>query len=281
MTRGGVLVTGASTGIGEATALRLDASGFTVFAGVRSEADAARLRAAGSSRLRVLQPLDVTDPAHVADAAATVERELGGEPLAGIVNNAGVSVAAPLEALPLDELRRQMEVNTVAPLAVIQAFLPQLRRSRGRIVNVTSIGGRVAQPLIGAYAASKFALEALGDSLRRELMPWGIEVVAVEPGTIKTPIWEKGEAEADAMVASWSAEHRALYEERVTKVRGLVQQIARRGVAPDRVAAVIEKALTADRPRPRYMVGDAYATFALDRLLPTRVVDRLLYRLTS
>jgi NAD(P)-dependent dehydrogenase (short-subunit alcohol dehydrogenase family) len=278
---GGVLITGASTGIGEATALRLDRSGFRVFAGVRKPEDGKRLRNAGSERLRVVEPLDVTEGDQVAAAAALVEADLAGEPLRGIVNNAGIGIGGPLEALELDDFRRTIEVNTTGQLAVTKAFLPLLRRSHGRVVNMTSIGGRLAQPFAGPYIASKFALEGITDVLRVELLEWGIDVIAIEPGTIATPIWEKSSREADEMLAGLTPELRELYGKRLAKMAKVLERQTKRGVSPDRVAGAVEKALTASRPRTRYLVGDAYLLMALKTLLPTRVLDRLLYRLTS
>src|SRR5947199_3066971 len=168
----GVLVTGASTGIGEAIARRLAGAGFTVFAGVRKDEDAERLRGLGAVPVK----LDVTDCDQIAAAAREIDEQLAGERLAGVVNNAGVVVTAPLEFVDLDQLRHQLEVNAIAPVAVVQAFLPRLRRDRGRIVNISSIGGKVAQPFLGAYTMSKFAVEAMTDSLRRELSDWDIHV---------------------------------------------------------------------------------------------------------
>ena len=188
MASGTVVVTGASTGIGEAAALHLKELGFEVRAGVRKDEDAERLRAQGVSPLK----LDVTDTSSVAAAAAEV-----GEEVFGLVNNAGVAVSAPVEFVPIDQLRRQLEVNLIGQVAVIQAFLPALRQSHGRIVNISSIGGRIALPLASPYAASKFALEAVSDSLRREVAQFGIEVSLVEPGGVKTPIWKKGTETAE------------------------------------------------------------------------------------
>jgi NAD(P)-dependent dehydrogenase (short-subunit alcohol dehydrogenase family) len=278
---GGVLITGASTGIGEATALRLDKAGFRVFAGVRKPEDGERLEAQASDRLRVIHPLDVTDADSIAAAAAQVEEELAGEPLRGIVNNAGIALGGPLEALPLEDLRKQLEVNTVAPVAVAQAFIPMLRRSKGRIVNISSIGGRVPQPFVGPYVISKFGVEAVNDVLRLELMGFGIDVVAIEPGTISTPIWEKGSAQVDEMLGKMTDEQRELYRKRLAKIPKVLERQAKRGVSPEKVADAIEKALTAKRPRTRYLVGDAYVLLALKTLLPTRLMDKLLYRLTS
>jgi NAD(P)-dependent dehydrogenase (short-subunit alcohol dehydrogenase family) len=275
---GGVLITGASTGIGEATALRLAEAGFRVFAGVRRPEDGERLAAKG---ITVVHPLDVTNEEQIAAAAERVERELGGEPLRGIVNNAGVGIGGPLEALELDDFRRTIEVNTTGQLAVTKAFLPLLRRSQGRIVNMSSIGGRLAQPFAGPYIASKFALEGITDVLRVELLEWKIDVIAIEPGTIATPIWEKSSQEADAVLAKLSPQLRALYGKRLEKMTKVLERQTKRGVSPDKVAQAVEKALTSSHPRTRYLVGDAYLLLGLKKLLPARVVDRLLYRATS
>src|SRR3954447_18806987 len=278
---GGVLITGASTGIGEATALRLDRAGFRVFAGVRKPEDGERLSAQGSNRLRVIQPFDVTKPGDVAAARDRVEAELGGEPLRGIVNNAGIGSGGPLEALALDDFRASLEVNTVGALAVAQAFIPLLRRSGGRIVNMSSIGGRLAQPFAGPYIASKFALEGLTDVLRGELLGWGIDVIAIEPGTIATPIWEKSSREAESVLESLTPEQRDLYGKRLAKAAKMIERQNKRGAPPEKVAEAVEKALTASRPKPRYLVGDARVLLGLKRILPTRWFDRLLYRMTS
>src|SRR5919108_137787 len=197
MASGAVLVTGASTGIGEATALHLRELGFDPVAGVRRDEDAERLESQGLRTVR----LDVTDGAQIAAARDAVDGLL-----AGLVNNAGVGVAAPLEFLPLDQLRRQLEVNLIGQVAVIQAFLPALRRAGGRIVNGSSIGGRVAAPLLSPYNASKFALEAISDSLRRELRTQGVDVIVIEPGGVKTPIWKKGNELAGEMIAGMPPE---------------------------------------------------------------------------
>ena len=275
---GAVLITGASTGIGEATALQLHKAGFRVFAGVRKPEDGERLRAAG---ITVIQPLDVTSADDVAAAVHTVEQSLAGVPLRGIVNNAGVGIGGPLEALDLDDFRRTIEVNTTSQLGVTKAFLPLLRRSKGRIVNMSSIGGRVAQPFAGPYIASKFALEGVTDVLRGELLGWGIDVIAIEPGTIATPIWEKSSREAENVLAGLTPEQRDLYGKRLAKAAKMIERQNKRGAPPEKVAAAVEKALTASRPKPRYLVGDARLLLGLKRLLPTRWFDRLLYRMTS
>jgi NAD(P)-dependent dehydrogenase (short-subunit alcohol dehydrogenase family) len=271
MASGTVLVTGASTGIGEATALHLSGLGFTVRPAVRKEEDAERLRGRGLDPLI----LDVTDQATI-DAAATAV----GDSLFGLVNNAGIAVSGPIEFVPVDELRRQLEVNLIGQVAVIQAFLPALRRARGRIVNISSIGGRTALPLAGPYAASKFALEGLSDSLRRETRGQGVEVVLVEPGGVKTPIWDKGSNEADRMLAEAPPELERLYGHLITGLRREVDRIATdTGMPASDVGEVVGRALTARRPRTRYLVGrDAKIRARVAALLPDRAFDALIAR---
>ena len=269
-----VLVTGASTGIGEATALRLKAAGWDVFAGARKDADLERLRGAGLTPVK----LDVTDAQSIAAARA----ELGERPLAGLVNNAGVAVSAPIEFVPLDDLRSQLEVNLVGQVAVIQAFMASVREARGRIVNVSSIGGRIALPLVGPYAASKFGLEAVSDSLRRELRPWGVRVVLIEPGAVITPIWDKGRETADRLEAAMGDDARALYAGLADSIRKETEKIPERGVHPDEVAKAIEHALTADRPKLRYVVGrDAKARLKIKALVGERRFDALVARMLN
>jgi NAD(P)-dependent dehydrogenase (short-subunit alcohol dehydrogenase family) len=272
MPPGTVLVTGASTGIGEATVLHLRDVGFVPVAGVRREEDVARLEEKGLRTVR----LDVTDEAQIAAA----REALGDGALAGLVNNAGVAVAAPLEFLPIDQLRRQLEVNVIGQVAVTQAFIPALRRAGGRIVNVSSIGGRVAAPLLSPYNASKFALEGVSDSLRRELRAQGVDVVVIEPGGVKTPIWGKGSKLAAEMIAGMPPDAIRLYGRMIENVQRATVKIEREtGLPPRAVAEVIGKALTADRPRARYVVGrDARVQARLARALPDRVMDRLITR---
>jgi NAD(P)-dependent dehydrogenase (short-subunit alcohol dehydrogenase family) len=273
-----VVVTGASTGIGRATALHLDARGWLVFAGVRKDSDAKSLREAASERLEPLIA-DVTDEASIAAAARRVEEATGADGLGGLVNNAGVVLAGPFEALPIEELRRQLEVNLIGQVAVTQAMLPALRRATGRIVFLSSIGGRIALPFNGPYHASKFGIEAVADSLRQELQPWRIEVSVVEPGSIATPIWEKGASEGGRILEGMTPESRELYGERIAKFQERALATGRAGIAPERVAEVIAHALTAKRPRTRYLVGrDAKINARVRRLLPDRVFDRLVAR---
>lgn len=278
---GAVVITGASSGIGRATALRLARSGFRVYAGVRSDPDAESLRSEGLAGLAPLH-LDVTDADALAAAADRVGSEVGERGLAGLVNNAGIGVGGPLEYIDLGDLRRQLEVNVVGPVAVTQAFLPLLRRGGGRVVMVGSISGRLAAPFAGPYAASKFALEALCDSLRVELAPWGLQVSLVEPGDIDTPIWDKTQRYADEAEARLPAEGRERYGEAIAHVRERLRESARNASPPSRCAEAIEHALTARRPRTRYLVGgDAVAQAWLARLLPDRLRDRLITRIIS
>jgi NAD(P)-dependent dehydrogenase (short-subunit alcohol dehydrogenase family) len=276
MPGGGVVVTGASTGIGAACALHLDRLGFQVFAAVRKPADGEALRARSSARLAPLL-MDVTAPDSIARAASEVERAVDPAGLRGLVNNAGIVVAGPLELLPLEALRRQLEVNVVGQVAVTQAFLPLLRRGRGRIVNMGSISGRMATPFMGAYSASKFALEALTDALRVELAPWGIQVIIVEPGAIRTPLWQRGGAAAEELERRMPAERRALYEAAAAAVRKAAARAERRAMPPEAVARAVAQALTARKPRTRYLVGrDARTQARLARWLPDRLRDRLI-----
>jgi NAD(P)-dependent dehydrogenase (short-subunit alcohol dehydrogenase family) len=277
--RGAVLVTGASTGIGRATALHLGPLGFEVFAGIRREGDGQRLVADSSGGVTPVI-LDVTDEDSITTAAERIEEVIGDGRLHGLVNNAGIAEPAPVELLPLDALRHQLEVNVVGQVAVTQAVLPQLRRARGRIVNMSSIGGRRASPALGAYAASKFAIEALSDAMRMELHPWGIEVSVIEPGSIRTEIWRRGAERADALFERVPPDRAQLYSDLIEAVRGMAERTAGRAVPPERVAGRVAHALTARRPRTRYLVGtDARIQAALASLLPDRGFDAVVRRM--
>lgn len=263
-----VLVTGASSGIGRASAIRLAGAGWRVYGGVRTDGAAAELREHGIAPVL----LDVTDAEQIAAAAREIEPELH-----GLVDNAGIAVAAPLELVPLDELRRQLEVNVVGQVAVLQAVLPALRRGGGRVVFMGSVGGRSALPFLGPYAASKHALEAFADVLRVELAPWGISVSIVEPASVKTPIWTKGAETADALRADVEPERASLYAERIESFRTVALKRGP-GLDPDVVAKAVEHALTASRPKARYLVGrDAHLRAWIERL-PPRLRDRVLTR---
>jgi NAD(P)-dependent dehydrogenase (short-subunit alcohol dehydrogenase family) len=259
-----VLITGAGRGIGRATALRLAEAGWDVFAGVRQPQDEEK-------RIKPVR-LDITDEGQV----ATLDQALP-EKLDALVNNAGVFAGGPMETVAPAELRRQLEVNVVGQLAVTQAVLPRLRKSRGRVIFVSSVSGRVATPMFGPYSASKFALEAMADALRMELAPWGIRVVLVEPAQTDTDIWRDANARLDQAVAALSTEHRDLYGKHIEGYRKTIPRSQRMAAPVDGVASAIEKALTNRRPRARYVVGAsprAQAVFA--SLTPTAVLDRVL-----
>ena len=271
-----VVVTGASTGIGAACALDCASRGMTVFAGVRDPRAGEALAAKGGPSLIPIT-LDITDEPSIARSVEVVQRVVGEAGLGGLVNNAGIAIGSPLEVIALSQLRKQFEVNVIGQIAVTQAFLPLLRRGRGRIVNMGSISGRGAIPLLGPYSASKFALEALTDALRMELQPWGIQVSIIEPGAIATPIWEKSDKAAGDLEASASEEAKALYGEAVIRIREVIAQSAQRAIPPEAVVRAVHHALTASRPRTRYLVGrDAKLRAWMVKWLPDRVQDRLL-----
>jgi NAD(P)-dependent dehydrogenase (short-subunit alcohol dehydrogenase family) len=272
-----VLVTGASKGIGEAVAGRLAEIGMTVFAGVRQDADAERWRNHAGARVHPVR-IDVTDEASIHDAVQQMQTVLDGRLLTGLVNNAGIAVAGPLEFLPIRELRRQLEVNVIGQMAVTQAVLPLLRVSRGRVVNIGSISGRSALPMTGAYAASKFAMEALTDALRVELMPAGIDVSIVEPGVIATPIWETSLETADTLMKEMPKAAIDYYGRIIDAARARVLRSVSQGLPPSAVAEVVVHALTARRPKTRYLVGRDARTRALFQHLPDRLRDRLIAR---
>lgn len=269
----GVLISGASTGIGRACALDLAARGIRVYAGVRRPEDGDDLLATGGARI-VPVLLDVTDGATVAAAVEAIAAANGERALSALVNNAGIVVAGPLEFLPPEALRRSFEANVVGLLTLTQACLPLLRAGRGRIVNMSSISGRFASPLLGPYAASKFAVEALSDALRRELAPWGIAVALVEPGKVATPIWQKSAAAAQALLDGLPAQAHAYYGADIERSKDRAQRAARTGIPAETVAAVVHTALTAPRPRTRYLVGrDARIGALMARWLPDGLLD--------
>ena len=266
-----VLITGTARGIGRAAALRLADHGWDVWAGVRRTADAGELEAAHPGRITAVE-LDITSPEHLAGLDAVLPQQLD-----GVVNNAGIVVGGPTEALPIEELRRQLEVNVVGQLAVTQAVLPRLRRSRGRVVFVSSLSGRVATPLMGAYNASKFALEGMADALRLEVAPWGIQVAVVEPAQTDTDLWRQADEVLTSETATLSSEHRELYGRHIEGFRRSIPRSQRVAAPVDGVAATIERALTERRPRARYVVGrSAQAQLLMARLTPTRVLDAML-----
>lgn len=277
--RGAVVVTGASSGIGRACALHLDGAGFRVFATVRKPIDADALKAAASPNL-VPVLMDVTDAASVATAALTVAAAVGDAGLAGLVNNAGYGVPGPIELVAPADLRRQLEVNVVGQVAVTQAFLPLIRRARGRIVNIGSVGGKITLPFGGALCASKYAIEAITDALRMELHPWGIRVVLVAPAGIATPAVDALQRDGEAAIATYPPEGRRRYEAmfRTFLQRAVAKE--KQGSPPTVVARAVLKALTARSPKARYPVGaDAVPLTWLPWLLPPRWLDRLRFKM--
>lgn len=269
-----VVVTGAAKGIGRACVLRLARAGFRIYAGVRNAADGETLRAEAGANVLPMH-IDVTQADTIAAATSLIRSDLTGTPLIGLVNNAGIAVAGPLEFLPLDDLRRQFEVNVIGQVAMVQAMLPWLRAARGRIVNIGSISGKSALPLVGPYAASKHALEAITDSLRVELHSAGVDVVIIEPGVIATPIWQTSIAAAEKMLEH-APQAVQYYGRLLERIRERASRGGSRGLPADAVARVVEKALTARRPKTRYIVGRDARARALFQHLPDRWRDRII-----
>lgn len=272
-----VLITGAARGIGRATALHLASQGWRVYAGVRNEADGADLQREARTGELLPVPLDVTD----ADQLAGLDTALP-ERLDAVVNNAGIVVDGPIEAVTPEDLRRQLDVNVVGQAPVTQAVLLRIRACRGRIVFVSSLSGRVATPFMGAYSASKFALEALADALRIEMRPWGIKVILVEPSSTDTDLWRKALDTLDGTEARLRPEHRELYSEQFAGLRKSTKLIQKQAVPVGDVVAVIERALTAQRPRARYPVGVASKVqLVASAVLPTAIFDAALARIAG
>jgi NAD(P)-dependent dehydrogenase (short-subunit alcohol dehydrogenase family) len=276
--RGAVVITGTSTGIGAACALRLANEGFTVFAGVRREADGRALQQHTSGAITPLL-IDITDEAMIASAVETVGQTVGDRGLAGLVNNAGIVRPGPLEFQPMADLRTQLEVNLFGHIAVTQAFLPLIRRGSGRLVNVGSIGGRLVLPLHGGYSASKFAIEAVTDALRLELRQWNISVSLVDPGGSATAIFGKTLAAIDETEQGLHARGIDLYDDQITAVRALVEKTATDAAPADDIAKAVVDALTAKRPKTRYLAGKgAKAVATMARTLSDHMKDRAVAR---
>jgi NAD(P)-dependent dehydrogenase (short-subunit alcohol dehydrogenase family) len=271
-----VLISGASRGIGRATALRLAGSGWDVYATVRRAEDGEELAAKAGSSLHPLQ-LDVTSDEQIAALGEVLPERLD-----AVVNNAGVVVSGPLESLSAADVRDQFEVNVVGAVALTNLVLPKLRQSGGRIVFVSSLSGRISTPMTGAYNASKFAIEAIADAWRLELRPWGVKVVLVEPAMTDTDLWRKAPETLEAGVGEMSPEHRDLYAAHLAGMRKTIPRIQKMAKPVEGVAAAIERALTAPRPRARYLVGtDVRVQAALNAITPTRVKDATFGRLTG
>jgi NAD(P)-dependent dehydrogenase (short-subunit alcohol dehydrogenase family) len=272
-----VVITGASTGIGWATAKLLLDRGFRVFGSVRQQADADRLRSEFGAHFTSLL-FDVTDEAKVLAAARAVRAALGGETLAGLVNNAGIAVAGPVLELAAGEFRRQMDVNVIGPIIATQAFGPllgsdpSLKGPKGRIVMISSVAGRNGNPLMSAYSASKHAIEGLSESLRREMMLFGIDVIVVAPGAVKTPIWGKAE-EVDI-----SAYRNSPFFPPLERIRKFMMHLGETGLPPEKIADVIAEALTSSGPKVRYQITPDPMRHLMGAVLPKRMVDRIIAR---
>jgi NAD(P)-dependent dehydrogenase (short-subunit alcohol dehydrogenase family) len=273
--RGFVIVTGTSTGIGAATALHLAENGFHVFAGVRREVDGEALQGQTSKTLTPLI-IDVTEEETIAAAAEAVTDVVGEDGLAGLVNNAGIGVPAPVEFQPMADFRRQLEVNLFGPVAMIQAFMPLIRRGRGRIVNVGSIGGMLVLPINGAYSASKFGIRAISDALRLELRQWNIHVSLIEVAPVKTAIFGKSFEALDSLESTLGEEGFALYEQQIAAIRKAVEKAAGDADPPLVIAEAIFDALTSDKPDTKYLVGHGGRQTAVAAALPDGARDRAL-----
>ena len=248
----------------------MDAAGWRVFAGVRREEDAESLQEAGLVPLR----LDITNSEQVAATAERIAAEVGSDGLHGLVNNAGITIPCPLEAMPLEDFHRLLQVNLTGHLATTQALLPQLRESKGRIVFVSSISSRRALPMLGAYTASKAGLNAIADGFRQELRRWQVGVSIVEPGSIETPIWDRGQRELDGIRERSPVDMEHLYGKLITAFRALADRMLDQRLPAEKVVAAIERALTANRPRPRYVVGrEAKLQALVIRLAPDQALD--------
>lgn len=278
---GAVLITGCSTGIGEATAMLLAGRGYHVFAGVRRAQDAERLERHVMGRCTPLL-LDVADEESVEEAMAAVHSAVGDAGLAGVVNNAGIAKGGPLEYLPLQDWRDQLEVNVIGQVAVTKAAMPLLRLATGRIVFIGSMSGKVAAPMMGPYTASKFAIEGLADALRMELASTGIKVAVIEPGAVRTAIWDKGRSDVERMRRELPAEAQERYAPLIASIEKGIEMQDAGGVPPVKVAEAVLHALTASRPRLRYPVGkDAWAGSIVSRALPDRALDAILTRIVK
>ena len=270
-----VVVTGVSTGIGLATAKVLAAKGFHVFGSVRKAADAERVAAEVGPAFTPLI-FDVTDEAGAQAAARTVEAALDGATLAGLVNNAGIAVAGPLIHLPVDEFRKQLEVNLTGVVIATQAFAPLLgagspvAKDPGRIVNISSVGGKTANPFMAPYNVSKFGLEGLSEALRRELLPFGVDVIVVAPGAVATPIWDKADETDTSRYAN------TVYAPALDRLRSYMLQMGRSGLPAERIGEVIHTALTTPKPKVRYTVSPSpMQVFMSEYVLPKRTMDRI------
>jgi NAD(P)-dependent dehydrogenase (short-subunit alcohol dehydrogenase family) len=268
-----VIITGASSGIGAATARELARRGFHVLAGVRRDRDADAIRGPGIEPLII----DITNPEHIRALAARVHGDPQGRAVRALVNNAAIAVDAPVETFPIDEWRRLFEINFFGHIAVTQTLLPALIRSGGRVVNISSVGGKIAMATYGPYAGTKFALEAVSDSLRREVAPFGVQVIVVEPGAVRTEMAGRGIAATHKVAATMTPEQNQRYGGLVQAITAQAASFTESGLSADAAAKVIAKAVTARKPRTRYTIGRTTALMTLlARILPDRILDRVI-----
>lgn len=270
-----IAISGASTGIGAATARKLASQGYHVLAGVRTDSEGDAIR---GERIEPVM-LDITVGEHVQALATRVSDDPRQRPLRAVINNAGIEINAPVEVLPLDIWREQFDVNLFGHIAVIQALLPALRRSRGRVVNISSVGAEAVLPIYGAYAGSKAALESASDALRREVSSQGIQVVIVQSGGVKTPMADDSGPRSLELAARMNAEHTGLYGELISSTVKFQSSFLQRAITAEKAATKIARITTTRRPRIRYSLGpDAAFTLPLNRILPTRLMDRVFSR---
>ncbi|MEK4849021.1 SDR family NAD(P)-dependent oxidoreductase [Paenibacillus sp. FSL H7-0756] len=268
-----VVVTGTSSGIGRATAERLAAEGFHVLAGVRRQEDADTIKRTNIEPVIV----DVTNTGTLKALAERVEKDPLGRPLRAVVNNAGIAVNAPLEMVPLDEFRRQIEVSVIGQVAVIQALTPALLNSGGRVVNIGSLGGKVSMPGFGIYSAAKYAMEAINDSLRREMSSFGLKVIMITPGGVSTGLSEQGITTAERLAKLMTPDQHRRHDRLFDAVKAQAEAWAKDGIRPEKVAAVVSQAIHVSKPRTRYTVGrDSALLTRLVRILPDKLLDRML-----
>lgn len=268
-----VVVTGTSSGIGRATAVQLAAEGFYVLAGVRRQEDAEEIKQ------KNIEPviLDITAIDTLRTLAERVEQDPLGRPLCAVVNNAGIAVNAPLEMVPLDEFRRQIEVSVIGQVAVIQALTPALLKSGGRVVNIGSVGGKISMPGFGIYSAAKYAMEAINDSLRREMSSFGLKVIMITPGGVSTSLSEKGVSTADRLSKLMTPDQHRRHDRLFDAVKAQAESWATSGIPPKKVAEVVSRAIHASNPRTRYTAGrDSALLTRLVRILPDKLLDRML-----
>jgi short-subunit dehydrogenase len=275
-----VIITGASSGIGKACAYYLDQKGYKIFAGVRTPLAAEKLKVESSGKLEPII-LDITQEAHILQAVQYIKSRLGDTgKLMALINNAGVILSGPLEFFPVEKLREQLEINTIGPISVTQAFMPLIRKAKGRIINIGSASGLFAPPFLGPYAASKFAMEAWTDALRRELRPEKIFVSLIESGAVETPIWEKSEKTADLLESSLPDQGKAFYGKALSTGRKQMVFLRRQASSPQSIAKVVNRILLSTKPKPRYLVGkDARVQAFMSRWIPARMIDKITSKL--